>query len=162
MTITISSLTAADVPDDLPSGLELGRIQHAEEALRRFDPDLVRLMGDHCLLADEVAYEAFLGFRDKDFQNRFHGFRSQKDRFQPSAGPQDPVRKHIAAFIVRTELYLVDREEIDRPVERHRLDSAEKIAGGRRDDFFFAGYQGDVAGTDTFDNAVIIFASQQS
>ena len=96
MTITISSLTAADVPDDLPSGLELGRIQHAEEALRRFDPDLVRLMGDHCLLADEVAYEAFLGFRDKDQNSGWRMFEQALEHGIESV--DDPAPSLVALF----------------------------------------------------------------
>jgi len=55
-----------DVPADLPEGLKLGRIKNADQALQQFDPDFVRLMGDHCLRADELGYELYISFRDKD------------------------------------------------------------------------------------------------
>jgi hypothetical protein len=42
---------------------------------------------------------------------------------------------------VGAELDLVDREELDRPVERHRLDGADKIGRVRRQDLFLAGDQ---------------------
>ena len=53
-----------DVPDGLPEPLALGRIRHADQALARFDPAWVRRLTDHCLRADEPAYQAFKGFRD--------------------------------------------------------------------------------------------------
>jgi hypothetical protein len=56
---------ALDVPDGLPRGIDLGRIVNAEAALDRFGAELVYSMTDQCLLADEPAYRAFQGFRDK-------------------------------------------------------------------------------------------------
>lgn len=55
-----------DVPEDVPPALELGRIANADQAIARFGRDYVTRLVDHCLLADEPAYLAFRGFRDKE------------------------------------------------------------------------------------------------
>jgi hypothetical protein len=47
----------------------------------------------------------------------------------------------VAALAVGGELNFVDGEEVDLAVERHRLDGADEIAGGRREDLFLAGDQ---------------------
>lgn len=96
MASVVSNHTSSDVPDRLPTGLELGRIKNVDEALRRFDPDLVRLMGDHCLLADEPGYEAFLGFRDKDQNSGWRMFEQALEHGVDSLG--DPAPSLVALF----------------------------------------------------------------
>ena len=54
---------------------------------------------------------------------------------------QQPGGEDMAALGIGAELDFVDREELDRPVERHRLDGADEIGRVRRQDLFFAGDQ---------------------
>ncbi|MCK9249788.1 MAG: DUF2236 domain-containing protein [Solirubrobacteraceae bacterium] len=56
---------ALDVPAGVPAGHELGRIVNLDEAIRRFGTDLVYKLTDHALRGDDLAYAAFLDFRDK-------------------------------------------------------------------------------------------------
>ena len=60
-----------------------------------------------------------------------------------AARMQQPVGEDVAALGIGGELDLVDREEGDRPVERHRFDGADEIARLGRDDLLLAGDQGD-------------------
>ena len=115
MTITISAHRAAHVPDGLPAGLELGRIEHADEALAQFDPDLVRLMGDHCLLADEVAYDAFLGFKDKTQNAGWRMFEQALEHGIDSV--DDPAPSLVTLF-----------DELDRVPEWVDFDQLERGA----------------------------------
>ena len=36
-----------------------------------------------------------------------------------TAGMQKPCGKHVASFRIGTELDLIDRQEVDRPIKRH-------------------------------------------
>ena len=56
---------------------------------------------------------------------------------------QKPVGEDMAALGIGAELDLVDRQELDLAVERHRLDSADEISRRERDDLLFAGDQRD-------------------
>lgn len=87
---------AADVPEGLPPGLELGRIQNRDEALRRFDPDLVRLVGDHCLLADEPAYHALAGIKDPEQNSGWRLFDQALEHGIDSI--DDPAPSLVALF----------------------------------------------------------------
>ena len=58
---------------------------------------------------------------------------------------QQAVGEDVAALGVGAELDLVDGEELDLAVERHRLDRADEIARRQRHDLLFAGDQRDVA-----------------
>src|SRR5262249_42828406 len=44
-----------------------------------------------------------------------------------TAGMQETSRKDVASFRIRTELDLIDRQEVDRSIKRHRLDGAHEI-----------------------------------
>jgi len=67
----------------------------------------------------------------------------------------------VAALAVGAKLDLVDREELDLSVERHRFDRAHKIARVRRQDFFFAGDQRDRARALELDDPIVIFPRQK-
>src|SRR3712207_9097662 len=55
-------------------------------------------------------------------------FRSaQHHRLLQAAGMQQPVGEDVAALGVGGQLDLVDRQELDRPVDRHALDRADEI-----------------------------------
>jgi hypothetical protein len=96
MTTIAASRRADDVPDGLPDGLHLGRITHLDEALQRFDPALVRLMGDHCLLADDVAYRAFKDFRDPSANSGWRSFERALEHGIDSV--EDPAESLVALF----------------------------------------------------------------
>ena len=68
----------------------------------------------------------------------------------------------MPALGVAAELDLVHRQEIDRPVERHRFDGADEIGRVGRDDLLLAGDEGDRAGTPELDDAVVILAGEQA
>ncbi len=69
--------------------------------------------------------------------------------------------KHMAALGIGAELYFVDGEEIDRPVERHQFDGADKIRRVRGQDLFFARNQRDRARAARFDDPVVVFAGEK-
>ena len=75
---------------------------------------------------------------------------------------QQPGGEDVAALGVGAELDFVDREKLDRPVERHRFDGADEIGRVRRQDFFFAGDQRHRAGAAQLDDPIVILARQQA
>ena len=75
---------------------------------------------------------------------------------------QQPGGEDMAALGIGAELDFVDREELDRPVERHRFDGADEIGRVRRQDLFFAGDQRDGARAAQLDDPVVILARQQA
>lgn len=87
---------ALDTPDDLPSGLELGRCANVAEALERFDPDLVRLLGDHTLLSDEYGYRAFLAFKDQEKNAGWRMFEQALEHGLDSV--DDPAPEFVEFF----------------------------------------------------------------
>lgn len=104
---------ARDVPSTVPDGLALGRIKNADEALRRFDPELVQLMGDHCLRADELGYEAFLSFRDKEQNSGWRLFEQALEHGIDSV--EDPAPSLVALFEhLDTEPDWVDHDQLHR------------------------------------------------
>ena len=74
---------------------------------------------------------------------------------------QQPRGKDMAALGIGAELDLIDREELDRPVERHRFDRADEIGRVRRQDLFFAGDQRHRARAAQLDDPVVILPRQQ-
>ena len=75
---------------------------------------------------------------------------------------QQAVGEDVAAFGVRAQLDLVDRQELDLARQRHGLDGTDEIVRPRRDDFLFAGDQGHRAGAAQLDDAVVDLAGQQA
>ena len=61
---------------------------------------------------------------------------------------QQPVGEDVAALGVGGELDLVDGEEVDVDVARHRLDRAHPVARALRLDLLLAGDQRDLVGAD--------------
>jgi hypothetical protein len=86
---------------------------------------------------------------------------AQEHRFREPARMQQARGEDVAALAIGTELDLIDREELDRPVERHRLDGADEIGRIGRQDLLFAGDQSDRTGTAQLDDPVIIFPRQE-
>jgi hypothetical protein len=55
-----------DVPENAPYGIDLGRINNLDEAIRRFGLEFVTKLTDYAMIGDEPGYRAYLAFRDKD------------------------------------------------------------------------------------------------
>jgi hypothetical protein len=75
---------------------------------------------------------------------------------------QQPVGEHMAPFRVGTRLRLVERDERDLAVGRHRLRRAQEIAGALREDLLLAGDQADLALALDLDHAVVNLAREQA
>ncbi len=75
-------------------------------------------------------------------EQRPDGVGAQEHGLVDAAGVQQTVGEDVAALAIGAELDLVDREEADRPIERHRLDRGNHVARVRRQDLLFAGDQG--------------------
>ena len=67
----------------------------------------------------------------------------------------------MAPVEIGGQLHLVDRDEIDVDVARHRLDRRDPVARRIRLDLLLAGHQRDIFGADPLDDAVVDFARQQ-
>src|SRR5882724_6633750 len=68
----------------------------------------------------------------------------------------------MAALRVGAELNFVNRKKLDRPVERHRFDGADKIGRVRGQDFLLPGDQRDRPRAAQFDDAIVILACQEA
>ncbi len=75
---------------------------------------------------------------------------------------QQAFGEDMAALAVAAELDLVDGEELDRAVERHRFDGADEIGRARRDDLFLAGDEGYGANSFERHDPVVILARQKA
>jgi hypothetical protein len=85
-----------DVPDGLPPALELGRIANADAAVDRFGREYVTHLVAHCLTADEPAYLAFRGFRDKEQNSGWRMFEQALEHGIDSV--QDPADSLVQLF----------------------------------------------------------------
>ena len=103
-----------------------------------------------------------LDLRDQPAHQRLDRVGAEKHGLGEAARVQQAGGKDVAALRIGAELDLVDREEIDRPVERHRFDGAHEIGRVGRQDLFFAGDQRHRAGAPQPDDAVIVLARQQA
>ena len=86
-----------------------------------------------------------LGVGAEAADQRRDGRRAQQHGLGAAARVQQAVGEDMAALGVGAELDFVDRQELDRAVERHRLDRADEIARHGRDDLLLAGDQRDGA-----------------
>src|SRR4051812_14167157 len=55
-----------DVPEGMPHGIDLARVNNRDEAVRRFGTEFVTKLTDYALIGDELGYLAYLAFRDKE------------------------------------------------------------------------------------------------
>ena len=75
---------------------------------------------------------------------------------------QQPIGEDVAPLAIAAKLDLVDSEEVDRTIERHRLDRADEVARVRRDDLLLAGDQRHGARAFEPHHAIIVFARQKA
>ena len=103
-----------------------------------------------------------VGAGDEVADGLAHGLRAQQQRLLLAAHMQQAVGEDVTAFGVAGELHLVDGEEVDVGVARHRLDGAHVVARPLGLDLFLAGDERDAVGADAGDDLVINLARQQA
>ena len=83
--------------------------------------------------------------------HRPHGRGAEQQRLLAAAPVEHAVGEDVAALEIGAELDLVDGDEGDVEVARHRLDGRDPVARVRRLDLLLAGDQRDVLGADPVD-----------
>ncbi len=91
-----------------------------------------------------------------------HRLRAEQQRLGAAARVQQAVGEDVAALGIAGQLDLVDGEEVDVDVARHRLDGAHPIACPLRLDLLLAGDQRDLVGADPRGDLVVHLARQQA
>ena len=99
--------------------------------------------------------------REKCLDGRTHGGGSHQDGFLGPPCPQEAVREHMAALRIGAQLDLIDGEELDRHVERHRFRGAHEVAGPFGNDPFLARDQRRVPRALLGDHAVVDFPCEK-
>ena len=94
-------------------------------------------------------------------EHRPQRLRAEQHRLLTPACAQDPVGKDVATLGIGAELRLVERNERQILVERHRFGGTQEPARVLRDDLFLAGDQRDAVLALELDDAVIDLARQQ-
>ncbi|MBC2637708.1 MULTISPECIES: oxygenase MpaB family protein [unclassified Rhodococcus (in: high G+C Gram-positive bacteria)] len=101
-----------DVPEGLPRGIDLDRINNRQEAISRFGRDYTERLTDHALLGDDHAYRAFLDFKDKSKNANWGMFEQALDHGidsldNPSDGLVGLFRQldHIPEWVDFDQLY---------------------------------------------------------
>ncbi|MBM7367377.1 oxygenase MpaB family protein [Gordonia hydrophobica] len=91
-----------DVPEGLPRGLDLGRINKdtVDKAIAMFGRPLVEQVTDHALLADDYAYRAFLDFKDKSNSMNWRTFDTAVEH---GLDALDDVTPAVAALFEQME-----------------------------------------------------------
>ena len=90
-----------------------------------------------------------------------HRGGAQQQRLLPAAQMQQPVGEDVAALEIARQLHLVDGDEGDIRLARHRLHSADGIARAGRYDLFLAGDEGDLVRADLLADTRIDLACKQ-
>ena len=93
--------------------------------------------------------------------DRAHGRGAQQQRLVAAAAVEDAVGEDVAAFEIGGDLDLVDGEEGDVEIARHRLDGRDPVARRFRLDLLLAGDQRDGFGAGAIGDLVIDLAREQ-
>ena len=91
-----------------------------------------------------------------------HGRGADDPGFLAPATVQQAIREDMATVEIGGELRLVDGDEFDVEVARHRFDRRHPVAGVPRLDLFLASDQGDLVNAGLLDHAAIDLARQQA
>jgi hypothetical protein len=102
------------------------------------------------------------GVRHQAGDQRSDGRGAEQHGLGQPARAQQAVGKHVAALGIGGELDLVDGDELDPVVKRHRLGGAHEIARPRRHDALLAGDQCHLPGAARRRNAVVDLAREQA
>ena len=87
-----------------------------------------------------------MGARQQPLDHRPHGRGAEHQRLLAAAAVEHAVGEDVAALEIGAELHLVDRDEGDIEIARHRLDGGDPEARIRRLDLLLAGDQRDLVG----------------
>ena len=102
-----------------------------------------------------------MGAGQELLDQRAHGAGTEHHGLHLAAPVQQTVGEDVAAVEVGAELDLVDGEEVDVNVRRHRFDRAHVVARLGRHDLFFAGDQRNGMGSALADHLVIDLPGQE-
>ena len=150
---------AAVAADHLGDGIDVGGREGDHRRAGRQTGDLART-GVGQGREPGPGLEGRLG--DQAAEQWLHRLGAHEHGLAAAAGMQQAVGEDVAAVGIGAHLDLVDAEKGDRAVDRHGLDGAQEVAGGRRDDLLLAGDQGDLAGAPQRHRAVVVLARQQA
>jgi len=102
-----------------------------------------------------------LGCGHESMHQLAHRRRAHEPRFEATPGVQQAIGEDVTAFVVRGELHLVDRHEVNLVGERHRFGRADPIIRAAWHAFLFSRDQRHAVFADTGGNAVVDLAGQQ-
>jgi hypothetical protein len=94
-------------------------------------------------------------------RHRSHGRCAEQQRLADAARVENAVGEDVAAVEIGCNLDLIDREALDRHIERHGLDRRHPVARLRRDDALLAGHQRHVLAADAVRDLVVDLAREQ-
>ena len=94
--------------------------------------------------------------------DRTHGGSAQEQRLVAAAAVEDAIGEDVAAFEIARDLHLVDGEEGEVEVARHRLDRRDPIARIPRLDFLLTGDERDRLAADPCGDLVVDLAREQA
>ncbi|MHC2159276.1 hypothetical protein ACVL5V_001697 [Bradyrhizobium ottawaense] len=100
--------------------------------------------------------------RQQPLDDRAHRGSAQEQRLVAAAAVEDAIGEDVAAFEIAGDLDLVDGEEGDVEVARHRLDGRHPIARALRLDLLLAGDERDRLGSDPRGDLVVDLARQEA
>ena len=101
------------------------------------------------------------GVGDQLVQDRPDRLGADQPGLEGTARVQDPVREDVAALAVGRQLHLVDSQEVDLEVERHRLDRGDPVRRPPRHDPLLARDERDGLGPLERGHPVVVLARQQ-
>ena len=150
---------AALAPHQLGDGVDLGGRERDDRRARRQARDLLLARVGELRQArpgDEI------GAGDQVGDGLAHGLGAEQQRLVAPAHVQQPVGEDVAALGVGGQLHLVDGQEVDVGLARHRLDRAHVVARPLRLDLLLARDQGNGVGADPRNDLVVDLARQQA
>lgn len=100
--------------------------------------------------------------RQQALDDRAHGGGAQQQRLVAAAAVEDAVGEDVAAFEIAGDLDLVDGEEGDVEIPRHRLDGGDPVARVLRLDLLLAGDQRNALDARTSGDLVVDLAREQA
>ena len=101
---------ATDVPDSVVQGRALGRICNLDEAYRQFPRELVDELTDQCLQADDVAYAAYLEFKDPSTNSSWKLFEQALECGIDSVEAPGPALQQLFADLDRKPSWVDDEQ----------------------------------------------------
>ncbi len=108
-----TTVKGRDVPDDVVPGHALGRICNLDEAYRQFPKDLVDELTSQCLQADEVAYDAYLEFKDPSTSSSWQMFEQALEHGINKVEAPGPALQKLFADLDRRPAW-VDENQLRR------------------------------------------------